>query len=268
MSSKSTEKRILFCSCSYTELLEEDKRREISAILADSGYRVVHYKDLCDSVLKKEGLPEKEDLHNIDSIVACYPRAVRDLFAFRDLELPDSVKVHNVRELDCEKLRALYPPAENREATEVVERSSDTPAWFPVIDYSRCTGCRQCSSFCLFDVYSVDDGGVAVNKPSNCKNNCPACARICPVGAIIFPKSPEVPVNGAEITDEAALKEQIQRNRDTILGDDIAGALRNRRKKAAQKKLIKESARERALKERAGCAGKSGANLFRIKKKG
>ena len=27
--------------------------------------------------------------------------------------------------------------------------------WFPVIDYSRCTNCMQCLSFCLFDVYGV-----------------------------------------------------------------------------------------------------------------
>jgi hypothetical protein len=27
--------------------------------------------------------------------------------------------------------------------------------WFPVIDFSRCTNCMQCLTFCLFDVYGV-----------------------------------------------------------------------------------------------------------------
>src|SRR5688500_4682343 len=42
-----------------------------------------------------------------------------------------------------------------------IEREHTPPAatspatwkpWFPVIDYSRCTNCMQCLSFCLFDV--------------------------------------------------------------------------------------------------------------------
>src|SRR5262245_26837729 len=43
-----------------------------------------------------------------------------------------------------------------------IQQASNQPAagtawkpWFPVIDYSRCTNCMQCLSFCLFDVYGV-----------------------------------------------------------------------------------------------------------------
>lgn len=37
-----------------------------------------------------------------------------------------------------------------------IKPPSESPAprwkpWFPVIDYSRCTNCMQCLSFCLFD---------------------------------------------------------------------------------------------------------------------
>ena len=46
--------------------------------------------------------------------------------------------------------------------------------WFPVIDYSRCTNCMQCLSFCLFDVYGVSaDQKIQVQNQSNCKTECP-----------------------------------------------------------------------------------------------
>ncbi len=60
--------------------------------------------------------------------------------------------------------------------------------WYPVIDRDRCVNCRQCVDFCLFGVYSADgDGSVQVENPDSCKNGCPACSRICPQSAIIFP---------------------------------------------------------------------------------
>jgi NAD-dependent dihydropyrimidine dehydrogenase PreA subunit len=61
--------------------------------------------------------------------------------------------------------------------------------WFPVIDYDRCTNCMQCLSFCLFDVYGVsEDNKIQVQNNDNCKTNCPACSRVCPEVAIMFPK--------------------------------------------------------------------------------
>jgi hypothetical protein len=60
--------------------------------------------------------------------------------------------------------------------------------WHPVLDYSRCVGCQQCLQFCLFGVYELDgNGGVRATEPDRCKPGCPACARICPRGAIMFP---------------------------------------------------------------------------------
>lgn len=69
------------------------------------------------------------------------------------------------------------------------EIDDDAPArWHPVIDRSRCVDCLQCLEFCLFRVFDKDaEGKLVVAEPSNCKPGCPACARVCPVGAIIFP---------------------------------------------------------------------------------
>lgn len=60
--------------------------------------------------------------------------------------------------------------------------------WYPVHDKSRCSECGHCLQFCLFGVYELDEEGkVRVARPDNCKPGCPACARICPHSAIMFP---------------------------------------------------------------------------------
>lgn len=62
------------------------------------------------------------------------------------------------------------------------------PRWYPVVDLSRCSQCGHCLQFCLFGVYALDaEGHVMVANPDRCKAGCPACSRICPQGAIIFP---------------------------------------------------------------------------------
>ncbi len=60
--------------------------------------------------------------------------------------------------------------------------------WYPVVDEERCVNCQHCLQFCLFGVYELDaEGRVRVTQPDNCKHGCPACARICPQSAIMFP---------------------------------------------------------------------------------
>jgi NAD-dependent dihydropyrimidine dehydrogenase PreA subunit len=61
--------------------------------------------------------------------------------------------------------------------------------WYPVIDYSRCTNCLECIDFCLFGVYGMDrQETILVEQPDNCRLGCPACSRVCPENAIIFPQ--------------------------------------------------------------------------------
>jgi NAD-dependent dihydropyrimidine dehydrogenase PreA subunit len=61
--------------------------------------------------------------------------------------------------------------------------------WYPVIDYSRCTNCLECIDFCLFGVYGIDRiDTILVEQPDNCRKGCPACSRVCPENAIMFPQ--------------------------------------------------------------------------------
>jgi len=70
--------------------------------------------------------------------------------------------------------------------------------WYPVIDRARCIACGHCLQFCLFGVYESDDAGQVVTvRPDNCKPGCPACSRICPEGAILFPMCDDPAIAGA-----------------------------------------------------------------------
>jgi NAD-dependent dihydropyrimidine dehydrogenase PreA subunit len=76
--------------------------------------------------------------------------------------------------------------------------------WYPVIDYSRCTNCMECIDFCLFGVYGVDKvETILVEQPDNCRKGCPACSRVCPENAIIFPQHKTPTIAGASIVAES-----------------------------------------------------------------
>ncbi|MCY4635607.1 MAG: ferredoxin family protein [Acidobacteria bacterium] len=133
--------------------------------------------------------------------------------------------------------------------------------WFPVIDFDRCTNCMQCLSFCLFDVYGVSKGGqIQVQNHDNCKTDCPACSRVCPEVAILFPKYRHGPIHGGEIQAADVRREAMKVDISALLGGDIYAALRDRSAKA-KSRFSKERDEERALKERQKCLVKLQQNL-------
>jgi len=79
--------------------------------------------------------------------------------------------------------------------------------WYPVIDYSRCTNCMECLDFCLFGVYGVDKlDRILVESQDNCKRGCPACSRVCPEQAIMFPDYKTPAIAGAPVGQVSGLK--------------------------------------------------------------
>ena len=93
-------------------------------------------------------------------------------------------------------------------ASPSVVRIADDPErrWYPVIDYSRCTNCMECIDFCLFGVYGVDRvETILVEQPDNCRKGCPACSRVCPENAIIFPQH-KTPAIAGSAESSASMK--------------------------------------------------------------
>ncbi len=133
--------------------------------------------------------------------------------------------------------------------------------WFPVIDYDRCTNCMQCLSFCLFDVYGVSaDKKIQVQNQHKCKTDCPACSRVCPEVAILFPKYRHGPINGDTVSADDLRRENLKVDISALLGGDIYQALRDRSAKF-KSRFSKERDADKALAERQKCLTKLGEAL-------
>lgn len=171
-----------------------------------------------------------------------------------------NVTIHfrNIEDAAPDKVLALIDSV--RGETNVPRPGGWKP-WFPVIDYNRCTNCMQCLSFCLFDVYGVDkDHKIQVQNNSNCKTDCPACSRVCPEVAILFPKYKAGPINGDVVNSDDVRREAMKVDISALLGGDIYAALRDRSEKA-KSRFSKERDSERALKERTRCLTKLAENM-------
>ena len=167
------------------------------------------------------------------------------------------MRFRDINGLDAEGVTALVE--EEREASQLARQGEWKP-WFPVIDYDRCTNCMQCLSFCLFDVYAVDEEQqIQVQNNDNCKTNCPACSRVCPEAAIMFPKYKNGPINGDAVSDADLNREKIKIDISSLLGGDVYQMLRDRSERA-QNRFSKERSSDKALSERNKCLVKLAEN--------
>lgn len=164
---------------------------------------VIELHDLCAySVNEKDVLSEINSKYNKKWVVACYPRAIDNMFRQNKIDL-DNYEVLNFRLMSAEQIKTeldgkLEPNPEDA-VYKVKKNSLEVPAWYPVIDEERCIYCGKCARFCVFGVYKFSKKSLEVVEPLNCKNNCPACGRTCPTSAIIFPRLPEnSTLSGAE----------------------------------------------------------------------
>jgi Pyruvate/2-oxoacid:ferredoxin oxidoreductase delta subunit len=152
-----------------------------------------------------------------------------------------------------ESSAAIAPELERARFEANAAPAGQWKPWFPVIDYDRCTNCMQCLSFCLFGVYGVDsERRLQVQNQDNCKTNCPACSRVCPEAAILFPKYKAGPINGDVVSDADLQREKMKIDISALLGGDVYSLLRERSEKA-RSRFSKERDADKALAERQKC---------------
>jgi len=189
-------------------------------------------------------------------IIACHPRAVRWLIQGAGVN-PEQHQVAfiNLRNPTTETIKdACFEFAAEIEQREPIRIKStgDWVPWFPVIDYDRCTHCKQCLNFCLFKVFDLDQNEkMFVKNPANCKNNCPACARICPEIAIMFPKLDESPING-DVVSESEINKNLKIDMNAIMDGNLYDALKQRNARN-RTRLLRRKQIEKALAERKKC---------------
>ena len=139
-------------------------------------------------------------------MLACFPRTVNALLTRAGCRDAATVEIVNLRASKPEAIAAQLNLSDVRPGGKVTLSRSNTDwePWYPLIDSDRCRQCKQCLNFCLFGVYALDaEQVVGVVQPTHCKTGCPACARVCPFAAIVFPKYNTAPINGDTVDEEA-----------------------------------------------------------------
>jgi heterodisulfide reductase subunit A-like polyferredoxin len=215
---------LIYCNCG-AGIISIHKQKNLAASFKHLKVDVFELHDICAfSVNEKEFIDSIENNYNKIFIVACYPRAIENIFVQNEIKI-SNYEVLNFRELSEEKIVALLTEkiSDNQPQTkyEIHKSNLDVPAWYPVIDKSSCTLCGQCARFCVFGVYKYNKKSLEVVNPLSCKNNCPACGRTCPASAIIFPRLPENSIlSGAEPEDgEKPLKSAQKEGLFTLLNE-------------------------------------------------
>ena len=247
-------KKVFFCNCG-AKLIGTERIKAISEYLSKTGCLFVEISDLCGCTVNRKN-ETRELFLTVDEIliIACFPRAVKLLLENCGINHQSmNLNYINFRELSNDQIFAQINLFNNGQISDVSSSEftsiTEWPSWYPLIDYSRCTACGQCADFCLFGVYENIDNKVVVVNPQGCKNNCPACGRICPQTAIIFPKyEHQGAIAGSDTIDEIAEQQRQRQDIDTILGSNIYKALEMR--KAKRQSIIRSTAMQQALTDR------------------
>ena len=224
---------VLYEGPGSTPLADQDRYQVLSSLL-DNGFEVTR------PIAGQEVAPPDDAPVLVLGLLDGEPRVTAD---------------HEVHFRNLAQVNALDAAREVREATGARTLDAWKP-WFPVIDFDRCTNCMQCLTFCLFDVYGVDaEQKITVQNQDNCKTDCPACSRVCPEVAILFPKYGKGPINGDVVREQDIQREAMKVDISTLLGGDLYGSLRTRQREA-RKRFSTERDESKALLERKRCLGK------------
>jgi NAD-dependent dihydropyrimidine dehydrogenase PreA subunit len=231
--------RVIICRCEHAGVLDSADVASLTSSLLESGVEVLEFDDLCGAAASRDRRL-RAWVSEGATVVACHARVVRWMLSGSGVASGDGVRCIDLRGGDIEGARAACGVGAPKMTVPTVcagpKSLPDWAPWYPVIDYDRCTGCRQCLSFCPFGVYSEAKGQVRVSVPQNCKNNCPACARLCPQVAIMFPKLPDAPLNGDTVQQVDI--DRVQRALTEQDGDEGLHEILARRKlRAAYRKL-------------------------------
>lgn len=229
-----SKQNIVICACASRSFISKVQVAELVATLQQAGYNVTIEADLCETA---ETDPARmHELVSGNIIMGCYTRALRALADRADCSAAKNINIRGrkteqvLKELNIENSAANNDEWQTRRDAALAEINAftvkvATDAWYPVLDYEKCVDCGKCHDFCLFGVYAIEDGKVKVAQPQNCKNNCPACSRVCPAEAVIFPKYERSPINGGSASEEGI----IMLDMDTMYADALRARLEQRR---------------------------------------
>ena len=104
--------RILYCHCSYAQVVPRETKEAVLRQLCDSGVAFEAVGDLCEMSARRDAALQRLSAGGDLKIVACFPRAVKWLFAATKNPLPPSTEVINMRTMSVEEISAALARVE------------------------------------------------------------------------------------------------------------------------------------------------------------
>jgi hypothetical protein len=102
-----TSPRILYCNCTYAQVVPKEVKEAVLKKLCDSGVAFDAVADLCEMSARQDSALKRLAEGGAVKIAACYPRAVKWLFHAAKAGLPsDSAEVLNMRVQSAEEVCA------------------------------------------------------------------------------------------------------------------------------------------------------------------
>ena len=124
--------RILYCNCTYAQVVPREVKEAVLKKLCESEVAFEAVADLCEMSARQDPALQRLAEKGTIKIAACYPRAVKWLFAAAKAPLPqDSTEVLNMRVQGASEVVAALFDAEikpNLPAGKVTAADAPVPA--------------------------------------------------------------------------------------------------------------------------------------------
>lgn len=99
--------RILYCNCTYAQVVPDGTKKAVLQKLCESGAAFDAVADLCEMSARRDPALQRLAAGGPVKIAACYPRAVKWLFAAAKAPLqPDAAEILNMRVLSAPEVTA------------------------------------------------------------------------------------------------------------------------------------------------------------------
>lgn len=104
--------RILYCNCTYAQVVPREVKEAVLKRLCESGIAFEAVADLCEMSARRDPALQRLAGGGAIKVAACYPRAVKWLFAAAQAPLPpDSAEILNMRVQQADEVTAsLFSP--------------------------------------------------------------------------------------------------------------------------------------------------------------
>lgn len=112
--------RIVYCHCAYAQVVSPEVKQQVLHTLTASGAAFDAVADLCEMAARRDPWLEQIACGGPVRIAACYPRAVKWLFASAGAPLPEQgVQILNMRTEPAETIASalIAGPREEEPAT-------------------------------------------------------------------------------------------------------------------------------------------------------